>query len=234
MRRLAFLAIVLLIPLGAEAGVKLVERPDGTKAIVNDGRPVRGGAGLRESTLQWLANQRNRTSRFDDIIERHAEFYRVDPVLVRAVIQVESNFDPRCVSHKGARGLMQLMPATAKRFNVTDIHDPDQNIRGGIAFLAHLQALHAGNLQLILASYNAGEGAVSRYGGIPPYRETREYVQKALTVYHGRVWGAPGAVTIRPASGRSKLEGGFTNPEPKLPPYVGVASVSALSRPGSR
>jgi soluble lytic murein transglycosylase-like protein len=183
-----------------------------------------------ESTLRWLARQRNRQSSFDPIIERYAEAYGVDPVLVRAVIQVESNFNPSTVSHKGARGLMQLMPDTARRFRVNRIHDPEQNIRGGVAYLAHLHTLYPYDLHLVLASYNAGENAVARYRGVPPYRETQEYVQKALTVYNGRPWGA-GSITVRAKKGTPGLGGGFRQDPPQLPPYAGVAAtVRTLSR----
>ncbi|MFN2238435.1 MAG: lytic transglycosylase domain-containing protein [Thermoanaerobaculia bacterium] len=220
---------------GASADVRLVVRADGTRIIVNDGR-TRVSRAMKTSTLEWLAKQRNRKSEFDPIIERHAARYGVDPTLVRAVILVESNFDPNCVSNKGARGLMQLMPATAKRFQVTEIHDPDQNIRGGVAYLAFLLDLHPGDLTRVLASYNAGEGAVARYGGIPPYRETQQYVQKALSAYHGRPWGGAGSISIRPQSGESILRGGFDQRAPALPPYVGtaLAATTAAGRAGSR
>ncbi|MFN2441509.1 MAG: lytic transglycosylase domain-containing protein [Thermoanaerobaculia bacterium] len=224
-----------LMATGASADVRLVVRPDGTKVIVNDGR-ARSSQGVNVSTLEWLAKQRDRKSEYDPIIERHASRFGVDPTLVRAVILVESNFDPLCVSHRGARGLMQLMPATAKRFQVSDIHDPDQNIRGGVAYLAFLLDLHPGDLTRVLASYNAGEGAVARYGGVPPYRETRQYVQKALSVYHGRAWGGSGSISIRTQTGEDVLRGGFERRAPQLPPYVGtaVAVTAAVGRSRSR
>lgn len=231
---LAWLALALMAT-GASADVRLVVRADGTRVIVNDGRS-RSSQGLKVSTLEWLAKQRDRKSEYDPIIERYAARYGVDPTLVRAVILVESNFNPNCISNKGARGLMQLMPATAKRFQVTEVHDPDQNIRGGVAYLAFLLDLHPGDLSRVLASYNAGEGAVARYGGIPPYRETQQYVQKALSAYHGRPWGGAGSISIRPQNGESTLRGGFDRPAPALPPYVGtaLAATTAAGRGGSR
>ncbi len=113
----------------------------------------------------------------------------VEPELVRAVIAVESNFDPRAVSAKGAQGLMQLMPATAAELGVRNVWDPGDNIRGGTAYLARLLAKYD-DLSLALAAYNAGEGAIQRHGGIPPFRETREYVERVLNTY--RSYQRPG------------------------------------------
>lgn len=110
--------------------------------------------------------------------------FAIDPDFVRAIIHAESAFNPQARSHKGAQGLMQLMPQTAKRFGVEDPWDPMQNIQGGVQYLAFLAERFAGDMELMAAAYNAGEGAVDRHGGIPPYAETEAYVQKvsALTV----------------------------------------------------
>jgi soluble lytic murein transglycosylase-like protein len=118
------------------------------------------------------------------LIAAAAARYRVEPALVHAVIQVESNFNPRAVSPKGARGLMQLMPSTAQRLGVADAFDPRQNIEGGVRYLAGLLALFGNDLRLALAAYNAGENAVIQYGHrIPPFRETQDYVPKVLQQY---------------------------------------------------
>lgn len=109
-----------------------------------------------------------------------AKYEAIDEALIEAVIEAESNFDVAAVSPKGAMGLMQLMPATANRHKVTDVFNAHENIRGGTAELAHLMKVY-NNPALALAAYNAGEGAVSQYGGVPPYRETQEYVVKVLT-----------------------------------------------------
>jgi soluble lytic murein transglycosylase-like protein len=124
-----------------------------------------------------------RASQFDPHIREAAALYRIPEALVRAVIQVESNFDPRAVSPANAHGLMQMIPPTAERMMVTDIFDPRQNILGGTRYLRILANTFNGNLQLTIAAYNAGEGAVARYGGIPPYAETQNYVVKVMEAY---------------------------------------------------
>ncbi len=135
-----------------------------------------------QSQQRWMAPAVN-LLRFDSLIHETASRYRVDPALVMAVIHAESFFNPRAVSHKGAGGLMQLMPATARRYGVTDLHDPRQNVDAGVRYLRDLMERYSGNLLFVLAAYNAGEEAVDRYAGIPPYRETRRYVRKVLQ-YH--------------------------------------------------
>lgn len=112
--------------------------------------------------------------------------YQLSPHLVLAVMAMESNFDPWAVSPKNAQGLMQLIPDTAARFKVKRIADPAQNIRGGMAYLRWLLAYFQGDLTLVLAAYNAGEGAVDRYGGVPPYAETRSYVRRIILAMGGQ------------------------------------------------
>jgi len=121
----------------------------------------------------------------------------VDPKLVDALVRVESAYDPNAVSRRGAIGLMQLMPATAKRLGVDDPFDPETNIRGGVREFSRLLDQYSGNLQFALAAYNAGEGAVARYRGVPPYTETRNYVSRILTIYTGQPYRMGGG--SRPA-----------------------------------
>jgi hypothetical protein len=120
---------------------------------------------------------------YADLINRVAMEEGVDPGLVRAIIQAESNFDRHAISPKGAQGLMQLMPDTAERYAVTNVFDPETNIRAGVRYLRSLHDRFPGQPSLALAAYNAGVGAVLRHNGIPPYPETRQYVNRVLRVY---------------------------------------------------
>ena len=122
---------------------------------------------------------------YDDIIMQHATMHGIDPLLVKAVMKTESNFNPRAVSNKGAQGLMQLMPDTARFVNVTDPFDPEDNIKGGTRYLKYLDDIFAGNIELILAAYNAGPGRVIEYNmNVPPYEETKTYVQRVKSYYY--------------------------------------------------
>lgn len=125
-----------------------------------------------------------RSARFDPIIEDAAAESQIEADLLRAVIVVESGFDPKAVSPKGARGLMQLMPATARAYGARDASDPAQNVRAGARYLAELISRYESDLELALAAYNAGETAVERHGGrVPPFAETRRYIPKVMRVY---------------------------------------------------
>ena len=119
---------------------------------------------------------------YGEIISAMSEAHGVDPMLVRALIQVESNYRPRAKSQRGAMGLMQLMPATAREHKVRNPYDPKANIAAGVKHLKGLIDRFDGALDMALAAYNAGEGAVKKFGGIPPYRETRTYVSKILSL----------------------------------------------------
>jgi soluble lytic murein transglycosylase-like protein len=125
------------------------------------------------------------SGQFDNHIRDAASTFSVPADLVKAVIAVESEFDPLAVSSKGAQGLMQLMPFTARRFGVVNSFDPRQNILGGVQYLRVLLDLFAGDVSLALAGYNAGENAVLRYKGIPPYKETQNYVRKIQALVGG-------------------------------------------------
>ncbi|MDR1996702.1 transglycosylase SLT domain-containing protein [Azonexus sp.] len=118
-----------------------------------------------------------------DLVLKLAPEYGVYPRLAMAIIRAESNFNPQAVSAKNALGLMQLIPETAERFNVRKPFDPEQNIRGGLSYLRWLLAYFEGDVALVAAAYNAGEGTVNRYGGIPPYPETRGYVQRIREIF---------------------------------------------------
>ncbi len=123
---------------------------------------------------------RARKSKYDNLINELSSQYNIDAALVKAVMHAESAFKVSAKSHKGATGLMQLMPATARRFGVKDIWSPMENILGGVKYLSWLNREFNGNISLVAAGYNAGEGAVKRYNGIPPYKETRGYVSKVI------------------------------------------------------
>jgi len=120
----------------------------------------------------------------NSLVQTQALSQRVPPALVSAVITQESGGDPSAVSSAGAMGLMQLMPGTANAYGVTNPFDPYQNVAGGVAYLHDLLQRYHGNVALALAAYNAGSGAVAKYGGIPPYAETRGYVQNVTALYH--------------------------------------------------
>jgi soluble lytic murein transglycosylase-like protein len=130
-------------------------------------------------------------NQFSPLVEKAAREHQIDQDLLRAVIAVESGYDPNAVSRKGAVGLMQLMPQTARRYGVRNMYDPAQNIQGGARYLRDLMGKFNNDLPLVLAAYNAGEDAIARHGNrIPPYRETRSYVPRVLDYYRQYQRGA--------------------------------------------
>jgi hypothetical protein len=148
--------------------------------------PEKSAARLERSAgdfpVAFVEGQERPVAAYGDVIFAAAKKHGVNPELVVAVIKAESAFDPRAVSRKGARGLMQLMPATGRRYGVTpsELFKPERNIDAGVRYLAFLAKKFDGDLPKILAGYNAGEGSVERFGGIPPYRETQGYVKRIL------------------------------------------------------
>ena len=140
-----------------------------------------------------------RFSRYDAFIRGAARLYQIPEALIRAVIEVESDYDPRVVSSVGAKGLMQLMPGTARAMGVTDVFDPRQNIYGGVRYLRVLANTFNGNLLLTVAGYHAGPGAVAKYRGVPPYETTQRYVRAVLRRYarYRRQAARPGRASAR-------------------------------------
>lgn len=180
-------AQALLAAAPAEAQIWVVTGVDGTERFTSRPEP---GARVYMPTRHSRTAVRAGASAmpFAPEIVSAAAASGLEAALVRAVIAAESAFDPQAMSPKGAQGLMQLMPATAAELGVGDVWDPNENIRGGSTHLARLVRRY-GDVPLALAAYNAGEGAVDRYGGIPPFRETQTYVQRVLAYY--RRFGGP-------------------------------------------
>jgi soluble lytic murein transglycosylase-like protein len=176
----------LLFALPSRADIYKTVGPDGVISFTNT--PKKGSSLVIRSQDRPPVRMPSdaspaRFSRYDEHIRQASALYQIPEELIRAVIRVESDFDPRAVSPANARGLMQLIPETAERMLVTDVFDPRQNIFGGVRYLRVLANLFNGDLELTIAAYNAGEGAVMRHGGIPPYPETVEYVKRVLANY---------------------------------------------------
>ena len=194
-RRAAALAVALIaLPLTATADIFQYTDAEGVVHFTSvkpgaanaklylkgDAKPaVRAGAPAFAPQDKDLA----RFTRYDEPIRQAAALYQIPEQLVRAIIKVESDYDPRAVSSAGARGLMQLMPETAERLGVRDIHDPRENIFGGVRYLRVLANMFNGDLDFTVAGYNAGENAVIQHGGVPPYAQTRDYVVKVNKFY---------------------------------------------------
>lgn len=180
-RWLMALALLSLAPTvaPAQAEVRVVRRADGSTYVYN----VRTRSLATPDRVSSRVSPRSAES-VDAMVRRHAKLVSLEPDLIKAVIQVESAFDPDARSRKGAMGLMQLMPATAAAYSVSDAYDPEQNIEAGTQYLKRLIDSQ-GSLELGLAAYNAGPGAVQRFGGVPPYPETRNYIEKVMRLYKG-------------------------------------------------
>jgi soluble lytic murein transglycosylase-like protein len=208
--RLRILGVAVLLlwigPAGAIHGAVRIGLKGGKRVIYNDGV----GSSSREALARsdgWLAARVATPSLYDGMIADAARSSAIDPKLVKSVVLIESAFNPAAVSRKGARGLMQLMPDTAFRYGVRNMFDPAENVSGGARHLAYLLGLYNGDLVRALAAYNAGEAAVARYGGVPPFDETRLYVRKGLAAYYGKSslgggFGLPSEKTWGGARGR--------------------------------
>ncbi|MEM1204498.1 MAG: lytic transglycosylase domain-containing protein [Acidobacteriota bacterium] len=159
-------------------GVQIKTLEDGTRLVYNENQAQRA----RRTSSRLVPIPKG--SGLEPLIRRHALQQGLSPRLVQSVVQVESGYNPRALSNKGAIGLMQLMPGTARLLGVSDPWDPEQNIQGGTRYLREQLDRFSGSLELALAAYNAGPTAVTRFGGIPPYRETERYVKKVLSLYH--------------------------------------------------
>lgn len=151
---------------------------------------------------------------YDHIIRNAAQMHGVSEGLIKAIMHTESGFNPSARSPVGAQGLMQLMPATARRFNVSNAYDPVQNINGGVKYLSWLIKRFNGNTQLALAGYNAGEGNVDKYGGIPPFRETQDYVRRVMSRYNNLYAGGMNNAAISNGSAQVQIVSASSNYTP--------------------
>jgi soluble lytic murein transglycosylase-like protein len=188
-------AVLVALPVAARADIYAFTDVSGTihfSNIPDDARyqlivksPVEARVGAASADARRASNWLARSTQYDAAIGRAARAADVHPELLRAVIVVESGFNPRAISRRGAVGLMQLLPSTAHRYGAFNAFDPEQNIGAGARYLADLIAHYGiGRLELVLAAYNAGEGAVEKYGQrIPPYRETQAYVPNVISMY---------------------------------------------------
>ena len=183
-----FSALFVLSPLTGETRIYRYIDPNGRLMLTDTPKP-KGYIPLVKTKEGWVPRYRytldpKNRRKFSPYIRQAANRHHLPYHLVHAVITVESAYNEDAISHAGAQGLMQLMPATAKRFGVSDPFNPRQNINGGSRYLSYLINLFEGNYYLALAAYNAGENAVKRYGNrIPPYEETQNYVQKVMRYY---------------------------------------------------
>jgi len=180
----SLLIITVVLGVAAPAVAQIYSWRDAEGKLVLSDKP-RTGDGVNatyavhgSATVSSSAGSTSKSAPYEASITEHARRQQVAVDLVRAVIQVESAFNPVAVSPKGAMGLMQLMPATARELGVGNPFDPDQNIRAGVAYLRRLLDRYNGNVELALAAYNAGMGNVEKYGDVPPFKETKSYVKK--------------------------------------------------------
>lgn len=192
--------IAALLLLAGNAGAEIYKYIDPDGVVTFSDVPVSGSVML-DRGLEPLGGKKPEpaskpTSKdaYETIVSNTAGKYKIDPELMHAVITAESNYNPDAVSHRGALGLMQLMPDTARILGVKNPFNPAQNIEGGAKYLRLLMDKFNGNLKLVLAAYNAGPNTVENYGGVPPYKETKDYVAKVMKLY-GK--GGTGAGAVR-------------------------------------
>jgi soluble lytic murein transglycosylase-like protein len=218
----AWTLFALCPALAAAAGVRVEIGANGRKVIINE-NPVQRSRRLAGRLVPVP------DSDLEPMIARHSGNQNLDPKLVKAVIQVESGYNSRARSNKGALGLMQLMPDTASLLNVRNPFDPEENLRGGTRYLRQLLDRFAGRVELALAGYNAGPGAVEKHKGVPPYAETRDYVRQVMALYRG-----PGEVdfTTTAASRSGLLPGNRRKPHVVRGPNNRLLLTTSLS--GSR
>ncbi len=168
------------------ADIYFYEDPQGTLRF-SDEPPLVADFQIRPETVEEgfrKAIKKYSKRELRSLIHRFANQYKIEPALIEAVVKAESEYDSMAVSKKGARGLMQLMPATAKSLGVSDVHDPQENLKGGIQYLHRLLDRYQGNIDLAVAAYNAGEKSIERHKGIPPFPETIDYVMKVRKYYN--------------------------------------------------
>jgi soluble lytic murein transglycosylase-like protein len=183
MERTALIAGFLLgVWLPVQADILQYRGTDGRLYFTNLPAPPQALRGSGGATVHPLRQQAMRLPTLQ-LIQEVARQHQIEPRLVQAIITVESNFDPLAVSSTGAQGLMQLMPATVARYQVANPFDPRANVEGGIRYLKDLLQLFPGDLRRVLAAYNAGEQSVIQHGGVPPYPETQQYVERVLALY---------------------------------------------------
>lgn len=170
--------------LGATA-TRLEELFDSAQTAVNSFDLAKQSIGQMLPPIQLTKAAAKSTADFDGIVDKAAAMFNIPAKLIKSVIQKESNFNPNAVSHAGASGLMQLMPSTARGLGVKNIFDPAENIFAGSKYLRQMLDKYDNNIELALAAYNAGPGNVDKYGGIPPFKETQNYVRKVTDVFYG-------------------------------------------------
>ena len=227
---------------------------NGTPVLTNTPERYRNRQGYEEvkldlqpvSTPSWYTRQAAATSAaapalssdLRQLVGHYSRLYQVEEALVYAVIRAESNFNPRAVSPKGAQGYMQLMPGTARDMGVSDSFDPAQNIGGGTQYLARMLSLFSNNVQLALAGYNAGPGAVQRHGGVPPYEETRTYIERVLrfrTQYQNDGFTPPRSAYHHATPAQSQqLTFAMVPSLPRNQQYYTVQFKSGLSQPSEK